>query len=115
MGILISLDNLELGSTLYILLQTMLKSLANTMMTNSEPLEDFILFYFYYYFFFFVNQRFMKWIDDHSNFHSGMYGSLKLMELLQFLRMYGMNHSDVELRSDCISEKKLGNTWRRPN
>ena len=62
-----------------------------------------------------MNQRFMKWIDDHSNFHSGMYGSLKLMELLQFLRMYGMNHSDVELRSDCISEKKLGNTWRRPN
>ena len=52
MGILISLDNLELGSTLYILLQTMLKSLANTMMTNSEPLEDFILFYFYYYYFF---------------------------------------------------------------
>ena len=48
MGILISLDNSELGSTQYILLQTMLRSLANTMMTYSEPLEAFL---FYYYFF----------------------------------------------------------------
>lgn len=45
----------------------------------------------------------------------GMFGSQRLMEHLPFLRMYGMSHLGVELRLDCISGMKLGNTWRRAN
>lgn len=40
----ISLDSLVLVSTLYILLLTMLKSLANTMKTNSKPFDQFDFF-----------------------------------------------------------------------
>ncbi|XP_059659217.1 endoplasmin homolog [Cornus florida] len=39
---------------------------------------------------------------------SGMYGNQRLMEHLLFLRMFGMSHLVVELKSDCILKKKLG-------
>ncbi|KAK2642544.1 hypothetical protein Ddye_024307 [Dipteronia dyeriana] len=39
---------------------------------------------------------------------NSMFGNRRLMVHPQFLRTLGMNHSDVELRSECTSEKKLG-------
>ncbi|GMP44708.1 hypothetical protein CsSME_00013516 [Camellia sinensis var. sinensis] len=46
---------------------------------------------------------------------NSMFGNQRLMGHLQFLRIRGMNHLAVELKSDCISEKKLENIWRRAN
>ena len=51
-----------------------------------------------------------KKCDDESLLHSGMYGNPRLMEHLQFLKMFGMNHLGVELRSGYIFERKLGST-----
>lgn len=41
---------------------------------------------------------------------TGMYGSQKLMEHLQFQKIHGMNPLDVELRLDYTSKKRLGST-----
>ena len=35
------------------------------------------------------------------------------MELSRFLRMYGMNHLDAELRSNLPLREEAGNTWRK--
>lgn len=44
---------------------------------------------------------------------SDMFGNQRLMEPLQFLRMNGMSHLAVELKSDCTLGMKLVNIWMK--